>query len=261
MSAFSDFVANIRKFGLEWVQRYYGKYPGIVVSIDDPEQRGRIQIQVPSILGPGITHAAWAEPHLNDIAGFETGSFFPPYEGDVVDVFFENGNLSYPRYKGGYWEVGELPDDFTASYGNVRGWVFQSKQKIIIDETEGARKIRIEDPSGLIIVVDETAGITIDTPSTDTPIFLGASGSEAVVLGNTLQNYLDQLHEALSLLIETLNNPSYAMGNLGAPIVLSGAVVAAYAQLTLTLTQLKTTFVDTASTNILSQIAFTKRTP
>ena len=40
--------------------RHYGKYRGVVLTNIDPMQMGRIQVQVPDVLGP--TLSSWAMP-------------------------------------------------------------------------------------------------------------------------------------------------------------------------------------------------------
>src|ERR1035441_8153295 len=96
---FLEFLKVFKKFGLEPYGRYYGTYPGIVTdNSSDPEQRGRIKIQLPTIFGKGKVHPAYAEPHSNDLAGPSTGKFFPPYIGTVVDVFFDAGDVNHPFY-------------------------------------------------------------------------------------------------------------------------------------------------------------------
>lgn len=258
MSIFGEFLYNLKTFGLEWYHRYYSTYPGIVVDNRDPEQRGRILFKAPSILGDKV-HPVWALPSDARFAGKNTGEFLPPYIGDTVELEFEHGDLNYPMFHGGYWAKKEMPSDFLVGYPNVKGWVFKSGQKVLIDESSGKRLIRIEDPLGLKIVIDHTLGVTIDTPENDRPIFIGAASTEPLVLGNVLMSYMTQLHEKLDILIEILNNPEYAEGNLGLPVILSGQVISDYTKLQSDLDQLKQTFVDKTDTNVVSQMAFTKR--
>lgn len=154
----------MKRIGLEYYSRYYSVYPGIVVDNKDPDQRGRIKISIPNIIGTANngTHPKWVPLHHANIAGNKTGEFFPPYIGDIVDVMFEHGDINYPIYKGGSWSKGELPDDFVSGYPNVRGWVFKSGQKFIVDETENKLKIKFANPSGSqIIIDDETKTVTI----------------------------------------------------------------------------------------------------
>jgi hypothetical protein len=154
MNLFHEFLVTMKKFGLEYYHRYYSMYPGIVRDNDDPEMRGRIMVELPTILGQGRVHTSWCDPHLFRITGMEHGEFFPPYVDDVVDVWFENGDLNYPVYKGGGYASEELPTDFQTNYPNVKGWVFASGQKILIDETDGAQQIRVINSDNTQIVLD-----------------------------------------------------------------------------------------------------------
>lgn len=158
MSLFFEFVDTIQKLGLEYYGRYYSVYHGIVTDVDDPDQRGRVKIVVPSLLDDDQELPEWADPIGRDLAGDGTGSFFPPYVGDVVEVMFEHGDIEYPLYMGGYWGDEELPEDFAANYPNTKGWVFGSGQKILIDEEEGKQKISLINGEGAFLVLDDTDG-------------------------------------------------------------------------------------------------------
>ena len=158
MRFFAEFMDQLKKFGLEFFSRYYSFYPGIVVDNADPEKRGRVKVELPSILGPGKIHGTWAEPVDMRLSGSGTGEFFPPYVGQMVQVMFEHGDLNYPCYKGGHYSKNELPQAFLDGYPNVRGFVFKSGQTILVDENEGQQKIVIKNPSGSQVVIDDTSG-------------------------------------------------------------------------------------------------------
>ncbi len=87
--------------------RYYGKYRGIVLENLDPEQIGRVIVQVPDVLG--FTPSSWAMPCV-PVAGIQSGSFAVPPIGSQVWVEFEQGNPDYPIWTGGFWGlVAEVP--------------------------------------------------------------------------------------------------------------------------------------------------------
>jgi hypothetical protein len=89
------------------LKRYYGKYRGTVINNLDPEQRGRIQAQVPDVLG--LTPSSWAMPCV-PIAGKQEGTFFIPQRGAGVWVEFEQGDPDFPVWVGGFWGIsGEVP--------------------------------------------------------------------------------------------------------------------------------------------------------
>lgn len=156
MNPISTFLQNLRNFGIEFYSRYYSSYPGIVTDVLDPDQRGRIKVKVPSILGEAEL-AQWVIPISNPLAGSQTGAFFPPYVGDVVQVMFEFGDIDYPFYIGGFWAQGELPEAFTSDYPNVKGFQFKSGQKILVNETEGKLQLSLVNSDGGFIIIDDTA--------------------------------------------------------------------------------------------------------
>jgi hypothetical protein len=168
INQFIEFITTLKHIGLEYYNKYYAIYPAIVEDTNDPEKRGRIKISLPSILEEGEILSNWCDPAGQPLAGDQTGQFMPPYEGDVVDVVFENGDLNFPKYFGGFWAQEELPPDFSDGYGengpDVRGWVFKSGQKILVDETDGQEVITIYNKDGSTIVMDSADGtITINT--------------------------------------------------------------------------------------------------
>jgi hypothetical protein len=88
-------------------RRYYGKYRGLVLVNVDPEQIGRIIVQVPDVLG--VTPSSWAMPCV-PVAGIQAGAFMVPPIGSQVWVEFEQGDPDYPIWTGGFWGlVAEVP--------------------------------------------------------------------------------------------------------------------------------------------------------
>ncbi|MNT11488.1 Phage-related baseplate assembly protein [compost metagenome] len=88
-------------------QRHYGKFRGVVISNIDPMQMGRLQVQVPDVLGLGIS--SWALPCV-PFAGQQSGAFVLPQVGAGVWVEFEQGKPDYPIWVGGFWgSAAEVP--------------------------------------------------------------------------------------------------------------------------------------------------------
>jgi uncharacterized protein involved in type VI secretion and phage assembly len=86
---------------------YFGKYRGIVTNNDDPQQIGRIMVQVPDVLG--TNPSAWALPCV-PAAGFGSGVFVVPPIGSSVWVEFEGGRIDLPIWTGGFWpSAAEVP--------------------------------------------------------------------------------------------------------------------------------------------------------
>src|SRR5579871_6057307 len=73
--------------------RFYGKYRGVVIDNIDPAQIGRIQAQVPDVLGE--VPSSWALPCAS-AAGLQAGCFIVPPTGSQVWIEFEQGDRDYP---------------------------------------------------------------------------------------------------------------------------------------------------------------------
>jgi hypothetical protein len=69
---------------------YNGAYRAIVVDANDPVAQGRVQVQVPDVLGD---QTAWAAPEETTAA--------TPNVGDEVTVHFENGDEDHPLWRPG----------------------------------------------------------------------------------------------------------------------------------------------------------------
>ncbi len=88
-------------------QRHYGKFRGVVIGNIDPMQMGRLQVQVPDVLGLGVS--SWAMPCV-PFAGQQSGAFVLPQIGAGVWVEFEQGKPDYPIWVGGFWgSAAEVP--------------------------------------------------------------------------------------------------------------------------------------------------------
>jgi hypothetical protein len=82
---------------------YYGKYRGTVLQNVDPEQRGRLQLTIPDVLGP--IPSSWAEPcvPLAGPTGLPMGVYMVPPIGTGVWVEFEHGDPDHPIWVGCRW--------------------------------------------------------------------------------------------------------------------------------------------------------------
>jgi hypothetical protein len=133
-------------------------YRAEVVSNQDEQQRGRIEVKVPSLFGDAIL------PHLavpKDFrgTGLNRGEFYPPNVGDFVYVEFEMGDSRFPVYSGGWFGENELPPDFThdaENQPNVRGFTTKAGHSIKFDETENEQKVIINTAGGHLFILDDT---------------------------------------------------------------------------------------------------------
>ncbi len=127
------------------VGRYFGKYRGIVKDPDDPERRGRIQVQVKGVLGE---HLVWALPCVA-YAGPGVGTFFLPDKETMVWIEFEGGNVNYPIWTGCFWRPEEIA---AADHKPSIKFIKTKRATIRIDDDEGT--VEISNSAGATILLD-----------------------------------------------------------------------------------------------------------
>jgi hypothetical protein len=117
---------------------FHGKYRGTVENNLDPLQRGRVQVQVPAVLGEG--RLSWAEPCV-PYAGDSVGLFAVPPVGASVWVEFEAGDPSYPILAGCFWKTGEAPA--SPALAEVKVWKTDAV-RLELSDVPGAGGLTIE---------------------------------------------------------------------------------------------------------------------
>jgi uncharacterized protein involved in type VI secretion and phage assembly len=147
-------------------KKFLGKYRGTVSSNIDPEQRGRIRVKVPSVLGDN--DSTWALPSV-PYAGKGVGLFLVPPVDALVWVEFEQGDPDYAIWSGCFWAEGEAP----ASPGTPDMKVLKTDAgTVTINDQKGAGSVTIETSSGLKIVMDSKG---IELSNGQQKILLGSS--------------------------------------------------------------------------------------
>jgi uncharacterized protein involved in type VI secretion and phage assembly len=110
-------------------KRYHGKYRATVLQNVDPQQTGRVVVQVADVLGQ--TSSSWAIPCMA-AAGAQAGCFIVPPVGSQVWVEFEQGDPDYPIWSGGFWgSTGEVPSAANSPAAIAPG------QNIVLQTTGG----------------------------------------------------------------------------------------------------------------------------
>jgi hypothetical protein len=137
------------------VKSFYGKYRGTVTNNLDPLQLGRVQVQVPAVLGDGTN--SWALPS-SPYAGPGVGLYLVPPAGANVWVEFEGGDPDQPIWTGCFWGVGQVPVVPAVPLVKVLATEFAS---ITLDDTAPTGAVTIRTTSGLTVSLDVT-GIEID---------------------------------------------------------------------------------------------------
>lgn len=130
--------------------QYFGIYQGSVTSISDPENRGRLKVICPDVLG-GDEESAWCDPVV-PVAYDNGGDFCMPEVGEMVWVMFIAGDVDSPVWLGGWWQedMSPLGTNYTdvdkvriISYSDCT--ITMKEGKIDINVGEGDYDLHIED--------------------------------------------------------------------------------------------------------------------
>ncbi len=143
-----------------------GVITGQVVSTDDPDHQGRVQVAFP-FLG-GQNESSWA-PVATLMAGGGTGAWFMPRKGDEVLVAFNQDDVAHPYIIGFLWNGKDSPPDPKA------------ENRVIT--TPGGHTLRFEDGDSKKIILQSSSGQTITLDDTEKSITLDG-GSRKFVMSN-----------------------------------------------------------------------------
>lgn len=133
------------------------KYPALVVSSDDPEQRGRIRVSCTGLLGDDDAELPmWVEPKL------PWGWFLIPDAGEQIEIevvtesnedeSYGQSSIDHPdpmwtsvRYVGGEETSAPAPvhEFFKQAYGKRRGFATPHGHVLVFDDTAGAASVAI----------------------------------------------------------------------------------------------------------------------
>lgn len=138
-------------------EKYYGKYRGMVLNNIDPLQIGRLQVQVPDVMG--LAPASWAIPCFPH-TGKQMGTYMLPQIGAGVWVEFEQGDPDYPIWSGSwYGSAAEVPALALAGNPATPNIAFQSalQNSLIISDLPGPTGgIMLKSATGATIIVNDT---------------------------------------------------------------------------------------------------------
>jgi len=146
-------------------EKFYGKYRGTVINNIDPNQRGRLMLSVPDVLG--AVPSTWAEPcvPLAGPTGPPMGVYMVPPIGTGVWVEFEHGDPDYPIWVGCRWGgSSDVPSAANEGLPTSPNIVIQSflQHHIVISDLPGPTGgIILKSTTGATIKVNDI-GITID---------------------------------------------------------------------------------------------------
>jgi hypothetical protein len=200
--------------------KYYGKYRGFVESNQDPDQLGRLQLRVPSVLGSAVTD--WALPCLPFGGTAGLGWFVIPEEDAQVWVEFEEGELRRPIWVGTFWQKsGDAPADAQKTPPTTRLLQTPSGHILQLDDEEGAEQIRLHHAGGAELLIDENGTIAI-TDQAGNSVTLDADQGQISIL-DANDNAITM--SATGVTIEDGNDNSIAMAASGVTISSAGPIV------------------------------------
>jgi uncharacterized protein involved in type VI secretion and phage assembly len=157
-----------------------GVVTGQVVSTDDPDQQGRVQVSLPFLGGQNESY--WA-PVATMLAGGSTGSWFMPETGDEVLVAFNQEDVNHPYIIGFLWNGQDQPPDTNPKHRTIKT---PGKHVLQFDDTDGSTKITLQSAGGQTVVIDDsgTGSITV-TGNTGGSITL-QGGGRILTLSNSM---------------------------------------------------------------------------
>jgi len=153
------------------VEKYFGKYPGLVLSNTVPEDvsdygdhRGELQVEVPGILEETPDGEGRRPIQVRAKPCFHPGFFFIPEIGGQVWVEFVAGDINTPVWTGVWYPKDASPktaDD--AAPDETRKVIRTASGHVVqIDDTEDEEQILIHHKQASFVKIDKDGHITIE---------------------------------------------------------------------------------------------------
>jgi len=89
-----------KEFHERFAGRFFGRFEGVVVNVDDPRKLQRVKVRCFSVYGHD--DSPWAMPSSSQPGYSDSGAVNIPPVGSRVWVEFQEGQPNYPIYSGGY---------------------------------------------------------------------------------------------------------------------------------------------------------------
>lgn len=199
--------------------RYYGKYRAFVHDNADPENRGRLRLKIPEILGNDVI-SGWALPCTPYGGAANQGFFFIPENEAGVWVEFESGLLEYPIWVGTYWckpgDASEVPSPGdeqspptrkiirTLKGNSIEMEDKDSEEVFVIKYYDGSKENTVTmDASGIVITDANDNTITMD----DNGIIIEDKNQNKIEMNSSKINIFPAVECALgSAAVDMVNN-------------------------------------------------------
>jgi hypothetical protein len=179
----------------EFVERFFGKYEGVVTDVNDPLEIGRLRARVPEVLGEDV-ETGWALPCAPFGGGRDRGMLFLPEVGDTVWIEFAAGDITRPIWAGAFWGAPESAgqqDDLSEATGAEVPTSEGSPAGpgLLVIRTRSGHRITLDDEGETVIIANgpENAEIRLTRQGEviikASKIKLGEGATEPLVLGQS----------------------------------------------------------------------------
>lgn len=170
---------TIVQLARELEEKRYGKYRGTVVDNQDPEQRARLKVQIPSVLGEQTSD--WALP-CTPYGGSQTLGFFMVPDVDAqVWVEFEEGDINRPIWVGTFWQAsGDPPEDAAKDEPTTRMLQTKSGHILQFDDADGEERFRLYHPADTEMLIESDGTVSI-TDASGAVLKMDATANEIIL--------------------------------------------------------------------------------
>jgi uncharacterized protein involved in type VI secretion and phage assembly len=207
-------------------ERRYGKYRAFVVDNKDPENRGRLRLLIPSVLGEAETD--WALPCFPFGGGKSYGWFAVPDSDAQVWAEFEEGDINRPIWTGVFWQNEDgIPEDAAKSPPTTRLFQTPSGHIMQFDDEEDKESFRLFHPREAEISIDKNGSMVLRDAS-GANITLDAENKK-IIVEDANRNQLIMDSSGVSVVDANGNKIETAASGVtvkGQQIVLDGTIVA-----------------------------------
>lgn len=169
--------------------KLWGKYRAFVVDHQDPEQRARLKLRIPAVLGDAPSE--WALPCLPFGGMTGSGWYAVPEVNAQVWAEFEAGDVNRPLWVGTFWQqAADVPLGQGQSQAEPATRLLKTPAGHLLqcDDTAGQERLRLRHPSGAELLIDEDGSLCV-TDKAGARVSLDASDRKLVVedsQGNTI---------------------------------------------------------------------------
>ncbi|MBN9419597.1 MAG: hypothetical protein BGN99_09125 [Alphaproteobacteria bacterium 65-37] len=138
-------------------QRFYGVFEGIVTSVEDPLNEGRVKLTFPWFHDKMESELA---PVMQFFAGPDHGSFFVPEVGSLVLCAARHGDLRHPIVIGCLYNGKDKPNSDHVRKREIAS-VNGHKLTMIDSNGDSAGGVILEDASGCKVILSSTGHVVI----------------------------------------------------------------------------------------------------